>query len=246
MPLEEYKILADIYDILNPKEEIFGQRPFFEKLVKQYSIVTCLDPACGTGWHLSMFHDMGLTCCGSDISPEMLALAKRNLEGKRIPLQEEDFRELGKSWGDVYDMVVCLTTSLPYMRTDEDVIKALESMYDRLGEGGILVISNGVTDSLLDTKPKFIPARVLKNEAFYFIAEYPNETEFTFNILYVKKTEDSFEHKFTSTTYNAMRQSVLERCFSKTKYKNIQYYGDFDFSAYSKETSSRLIVVAEK
>jgi len=244
--MEEYKILADVYDILNPKEEIFSQKPFFETLLNRYSILKALDCACGTGWHLSLFHDMGLTCFGSDISPEMLALAKRNLEGKYIQLKQEDFRSLGVSWGDEFDMIACLTTSLPYMLTDEDIVTALHSIYDRLAKGGILVISSGITDSLLDAKPKFIPARINADDAFYFICEYHNEETMTFNILYVKKTADSFEHKYTSTTYNAMRQSVLERCFGKTSFKNIQYYGDYDFSEYSKAQSSKLIVVAEK
>jgi hypothetical protein len=125
-------------------------------------------------------------------------------------------------------------------------VKALTSMYERLGDGGILVITNGITDFLLDTKPKFIPARVLADEAFYFVTEYHNDKEFVFNIVYVKKGESSMEHKFTSITYNAMRQSVLARCFSRTPFKNITYYGDYAFSEYSKESSSKLIAVAQK
>ena len=244
--MDEYKVISDVYDILNPKEEIFGQKPFFEKLTRDHSVTRVLDCACGTGWHLSMFHDMGLTCFGSDLSPDMLKLAKTNLEGKYIPLKQEDFRNLGNSWGDTFDMVVCLTTSLPHMLTDEDVVSALTSMYERIGNGGILVITNGITDSLLDGKPKFIPAQELANEAFYFIAEYPNEREFTFNILYVQKTAESLEHRFTTVTYNAMRKAVLERCFAQTPFKNIQYFGDYDFGEYSKETSNNLIVVAQK
>jgi glycine/sarcosine N-methyltransferase len=244
--MDEYKIISEVYDILNPKEEIFSQKPFFEELVNKYSITSCLDAACGTGWHLSMLYDMGLDCGGSDISPEMIRLAKENLSGKDIPLLVEDYRSLGKSWADTVDMVMCLTTSLPHMLTDEDVIRALESMYDRMNDKGILVISNGITDALLDTKPKFIPARINKNDAFYFVCEYQAEATLTFNIVYIKKTEESFDHRFTSTTYNAMRKSVLERCFEKTKFKNIEYYGEYDFSPYTRETSPKLIVIAAK
>jgi glycine/sarcosine N-methyltransferase len=244
--MDEYTVLADIYDILNPKEEIFAQRPFFEKLVRDYSVQRVLDCACGTGWHLSMFHDMGLTSFGSDVSPDMLALAKRNLEGKYISLKEEDFRTLGESWGDTFDMVTCLTTSLPHMLTDEDVVKALTSMHERLTDGGILVITNGITDSMLDAKPKFIPARVLSDEAFYFFVEYPNEKEFIFNILYVKRGEERMEHTMTSVAYNAMRKSVLERCFAKVPFKTVSYFGDYEMNEYSKQTSSTMIVIAQK
>jgi len=244
--MDEYKILADVYDILNPKEDILAQKSFFESLIKKNSVLKALDCACGTGLHLSMFHDMGLTCFGSDLSAEMLTVAKKNLEGKYIPLKQEDFRELGRSWGDTYDMVVCLTTSLPHMLTDEDVVKALSSMYERVHDGGVLVITNGITDSLLDNKPRFIPARELNNEAFYFVVEYPNETQFTFHIIYVHKTDGGFEHLYAPITYNAMRKSVLERCFAKTLFKTVEYFGDYEFNAYEYATSTNLIVVAHK
>jgi SAM-dependent methyltransferase len=243
--MEEYKILSEVYDILNPKEEVFDQRTFFEGLVKKHAVTKVLDAACGTGWHLSMFHDMGLTPFGSDISEEMLNLAKINLEGKYIPLKKEDFRSLSNSWGETFEMVTCLTTSLPHMLTDEDIVAALTSMYNRLADKGILVISNGITDSLLTTQPKFIPARVLSDEAFYFVMEYPKD-QLVFNVVYVKKTTDSFEEKFTSLTYNAMRKSVLERCFAKIPFRNISYYGDYDMSPYDPTASTKLIVVAEK
>lgn len=243
---DEYSVLAEIYDILNPKEEIFAQKDFFESLIKKHSILKVLDSACGTGWHLSMFHDVGLEAFGSDLSPHMLTVAKRNLEGKYIPLKVQDFRSLGESWGDTFDMVTCLTTSLPHMLTDGDVVSALMSMYERVSDGGILVISNGITDSLLDSKPKFIPARVNENDAFYFICEYEGQKTLTFNILYVKKGDERIEHIFTSTIYNAMRKSTLERCLAKTPFKNIEYFGDYDYSPYLPTSSSKLIVVAQK
>jgi glycine/sarcosine N-methyltransferase len=243
--LEDYKILADVYDILNPKEDVLDQKGFFETVVKRHNVQSVLDCACGTGWHLSMFHDMGLKASGSDISPEMLALAKINLEGKYIPLKKEDFRSLGNSWGENFEMITCLTTSLPHMLTDEDIILALTSMYNRLSPGGVLVVTSGITDALLNNKPKFIPARILSDEAFYFVMEYP-ENQLIFNVVYIRKTPDSFEEKFTSLTYNAMRRSVLERCFGKTEFKKVDYYGDYDFSPYDPTVSSKLIIVAEK
>jgi glycine/sarcosine N-methyltransferase len=243
--MQEYTILADVYDILNPKEDVFDQRTFFEKLSQVYSVKNVLDCACGTGWHLRLFHDMGLAAVGSDISAEMLALAKTNLEGTNIPLRQEDFRTLGNSWGENFDMITCLTTSLPHMLTDEEVVTALTSMHDRLQDGGILVISNGITDALLNNQPKFIPARVLANEAFYFVMEYPTD-QLIFNVVFVRKTADSFEDKFVSLTYNAMRKSVLERCFAKTGFSQVSYYGDHDMSPYDPATSTKLIVVAQR
>jgi glycine/sarcosine N-methyltransferase len=244
--MDNYKILAKDYDYINPKEEIFRQENFFRKLIEEFSVKTCLDCACGTGWHLFMLDELGILCSGSDLSSEMLASAKKNLESKNVPLLKEDFCTLSRSWKQKFDMVICMTTSLPHMLTDKDVIKALNSMYRRLNDGGVLVISNGIADSLLDEKPRFIPARILKDQAFYFFLEYPSENRVIFNILQIKKTIDSFAHAYDVMHYNAMRKSVLERCFARTKFREIHYYGDHDFTRYSAKDSKRLVVVAEK
>lgn len=243
--MDEYKILASIYDILNPKEDVYLQRPFFESLVERYEVGSVLDCACGTGIHLSLFHEMGLRASGSDISDEMLKIATANTSGLHIPLKQQDFRELQSSWSEKFDMVACLTTSLPYMLTDGDVHTALQSMYDALNPGGILVITNGITDSLLDAKPKFIPARINQNDAFYFICDYA-DTTMTFNILYVKQGESQMEHAFTSTTYNAMRKSVISSAFTTVPFRDVSYFGDYAFSPYDERTSANLIIVAQK
>jgi ubiquinone/menaquinone biosynthesis C-methylase UbiE len=134
--MNEYRKLAKDYDFLHPKEEIFKQKAFFQKLIKECSVKTCLDCACGTGWHLLMLNGLGLKCFGSDLSPEMLALAKKNLRGKKIRLKRQDFRKLANSWKENFDMVICMSTSFPHMLTDKDAVAALNSMYKRLNDEG--------------------------------------------------------------------------------------------------------------
>jgi ubiquinone/menaquinone biosynthesis C-methylase UbiE len=240
-----YKILATDYDYLNPKEEIFKQKKFFQRLIQKYHIKSCLDCACGTGWHLFMLSQLGLQCSGSDISKEMLSVAKENLN-KNVPIKREDFRSLRKSWKEHFDMVVCLTTSLPHMTTDQDTIRALRSMYERLKPGGILVVDNGITDRILDTRPAFIPARIYPHRAFYFFLEYVSPKEVIFNVLQIKKTKKGFAHTYEAMHYNAMRESTLQKYFKRTKFSKVAYYGDHHFSKYSRKTSSRLIAIAQK
>jgi hypothetical protein len=80
-------------------------------------------------------------------------------------------------------MVICMTTSFPHMQTDEDAIQALNSMYEVLNDKGIIIIDNGNSDLSLGNKPKFIPARIHKDVAFYFFLEYSNDQSVIFNIL---------------------------------------------------------------
>lgn len=242
---DDYDELAPVYDRLNPKEEIYKQKPFYQKLINDYQIKSVLDCACGNGWHLEMLADMGLKASGSDLSPAMINQARDNLRGKHIVLKEGDYRNLPQLWGkESFDLVACLTTSLPYMLNEEDLVSALSSMYNTLSYKGILVIDNGISDSLINSKPKLIPARILDDDAFFFFMEYP-ENRVVFNILYIKKTGNTFEHLFKSATYNAMSQNVVKAAFSKTKFDKVSFYGDYDLRPYD-EQSSRMLVIAQK
>lgn len=121
-----YKTLAPYYDYLHPEEKIFEQKPFFKKLIKKYGVKTCLDCACGTGWHLYMLNSLGIDCRGSDISPDMLSFARKNLKGKNITTKKADFRRLDVAWNKQFDMLICMTTSLPHLLKTKDTIRAPE------------------------------------------------------------------------------------------------------------------------
>lgn len=244
--MDLYDKIAKDYDFLNPKKEIFKQKAFFRQLIKKYSIRTCLDCVCGTGWHLFMLDELGIKCHGSDSSPAMLTLAKKNLKGRNIPLKKEDYRNLSHSWKKKFDMIICMTTSLHHMLTKLDVMTALRSMYQQLNEGGILIISHGITDSLLNSKPKFMPARILKEHAFYFFLEYPNPKRIIFNVLHTKKTKRSFDHDFYIFPYHALRPSTFKKWMAQAKFRKVYYFGDFAFSKYSAKKSQHIIVVAQK
>lgn len=242
--MSDYKFLAKDYDALNPKEEIFKQKDFFKKLIDQYSVRSCLDCACGTGWHLFMLSELGLECNGSDLSPEMLSIAKVNTSGKNISLKRGDYRYLAKLWSKKFDMIICMSNSIRHMLDYNDVIEALDSMYRQLNDDGILIIDNGLADTLIDDKPKVFPGRIHSDQAFYFILEYPNNKEIVFNILHIKKTKDSFDHGFESMILNSMKSSQFEKCFSKTRFSKVNYFGDFQFSSF--RTDGRQIAIAQK
>jgi glycine/sarcosine N-methyltransferase len=176
----------------------------------------------------------------------MIREAGYNLANVPTDLRVADFRQLPDAWnGKTFDLVTCLTTSLPHMLTDEDLVAALHSMYTVLNIGGLLVVDNGITDALLNAKPKMMPGRIHADDALYFFMEYLDERRVTFNILYVKKTDSGFSHLFTSATYSAMRISVLEHAFREMKFSQVDYFGDYKLTPYT-DSSNRMLVLATK
>ena len=79
------------------------QASFFRQLFARHGTRTILDCACGTGQHLHLFHTLGFQVTGSDISPAMLAQARKNLAGSgiEVPLHQVDYRTLPQSFTTV-------------------------------------------------------------------------------------------------------------------------------------------------
>jgi len=95
---------------------------------------TLLDVACGTGAHLE--HLTGYEVEGLDLDPEMLAIARERLPD--VPFHEGDMADF--DLGKRFDAVVCMFSSIGYVRTDERLRSALASMARHLEPGGVLVV----------------------------------------------------------------------------------------------------------
>lgn len=136
----DYDEFGDIKDYLGPENE------FFQDIFRESNIQTVLDCACGTGHHVYMMAKMGLQASGSDYSASMLEMAKRNLSEheQEIKLRQCDFRYLENAFEEKFDAILCLTTSLPHLHEDSDLITALKSMKNRLNDGGILILTQGL------------------------------------------------------------------------------------------------------
>ena len=96
--------------------------------------LTLLDVACGTGAHLERL--TGYEVEGLDLDPEMLAVARERLPN--VPFHEGDMAsfDLGKR----FDAVVCMFSSIGYVRTEERLRSAIGSMGRQLEPGGVLVV----------------------------------------------------------------------------------------------------------
>ena len=87
---------------------------------------TLLDVACGTGAHLE--HLTAYEVEGLDLDPEMLAVARERLP--EVSFHEGDMADF--DLGKRFDAVVCLFSSIGYVRTEERLRSAIASMAGHL------------------------------------------------------------------------------------------------------------------
>lgn len=240
-----YENFAYDYDEFGNIENYLGsERDFFKQLFDENDTNSILDCACGTGQHLYMLSELGYHVVGSDYSMSMIKVASENLKKleKHIPLVHCDFRFLEHAYKEKFDAIVCLTTSLPHLHTDEDLLTALISMKNRLKEGGVLVLTQGTTHYTL-TLPSI--EVVVNKDDFSRVFVKENDDEFqTIHVLDLYHSKDRMESNQYDIVYKIILDEDYKKLLSKAGFKDIKIYGDYDRSIYNHD-SKRLIVVAK-
>jgi SAM-dependent methyltransferase len=113
---------------------------------------TVLDVACGTGEHARLLaEEHGFEVDGLDIDPALVTIAQRKLSRGSVYEADMTAFELGRR----YDVVVCLFSSIGYVRTLENVQRTFEHVRDHLAEGGIALVEPWFPPGVLQ------PGRVL-------------------------------------------------------------------------------------
>ncbi len=130
---------AELYDL------IYGQFKDYEDETRRIAELlrrvhpgaeTVLDVGCGTGEHARLLAALGYRVDGVDIDPTFVRLAEeKHPEGRFV---RADMAEL--DLGRRYDAVLCLFSSIGYVRTLEAVERTLAGFRAHLAPGGVVVV----------------------------------------------------------------------------------------------------------
>lgn len=248
MAADLYAGFAERYDLFHGE---FGQHDpeqvrFFQQLFARHQVRSVLDCACGTGQHLHMFHTLGCEVTGSDISPSMLAQARKNLAGAgiQVPLYQVDYRALPEHFDRHFDAVTCLSSSLLHMEDDEQALRALRSMRAVLRQGGILILTQGTTDRQWAERPRFILAANTSAFTRLFVIDYLGAGA-RYNIVDIYRGGDRNELEVWSVEYpHILLRDDQHRLLQAAGFSSIEFFGSYRFEPYQKEESRQLIAVA--
>ena len=137
-----YSVLNRLYDRLYGFKDYAGEAARVHELVQERfpGARTLLDVACGTGKHLEQLRAW-YAVEGLDLDPELLALARERLPGVRLHQADMTEFDLGRR----FHAVVCLFSSIGYVRTTERLRSAAAAMAHHLEAGGVLVLEPWIT-----------------------------------------------------------------------------------------------------
>ncbi len=160
MKSESYRYLAGHYDILNSEVDYAGWSEFIDGVFKEHKIARdaiILDAGCGTANITVRLAQKGYDMIGVDISPEMLALARKRAQDGDVDILFicRDMSEI-ELYGTVSGAISCLD-SVNYLDSASKLDSFLSLMHNYIEKGGVLLFD-------VNTKEKF--ERVYKDNHY--------------------------------------------------------------------------------
>ena len=113
--------------------------------------LTVLDVGCGTGEHVRLLAADGFVVDGLDIDPTFVSIAALKHPGGRFfEADMGDFKLAHR-----YDALLCLFSSIGYLRTLDRVRRALRCFREHLAPEGVVVVEPWFPPGVLDTTRVF-------------------------------------------------------------------------------------------
>lgn len=251
------QLAAELYDVSVPDwdGEIDFYREFAQKAKERRQSV--LEVACGTGRVAIRLAQEGVEIVGTDLSKEMLQIARS--KSTEVRWVNEDMRTL--DLGEMFGLIIVPGHSFQFMLTPDDQVKALETFKRHLTKNGTLVIHldhqnmDWLGALLGDLGGKFEQSKDVKHPRTGHIIHYarawtydPSTQTATVTSRWEEIGEDnsvvqSWERK--PMPLHCVFRFEMEHLLARTGFEIKAVYGDF-FKNDLNNKSSEMIWVARK
>ena len=133
-----YRELGKYYDLLYGGKDYKKESAQIKKIIyrfKRPSGNELLDVACGTGNHLKYLRS-SFKCVGVDINNGVLNEARKKVNG--VVFKNADMTKL--SMNKKFDVVLCLFSSIGYVKTYANLRKTIRAFTKHMKHGGVVII----------------------------------------------------------------------------------------------------------
>ncbi len=250
-----YRILAEHYDHLSrPADRDRAAYLFLVDLFRRHGpIRAVLDVACGTFALDLRLVKRGVHVTGRDLSGDMLAAARRNLQaaGMDADLAKADMRHL--DLGRTFDAILCLGTAFNYLAASADARAAFSRFRTHLRPGGLLVLDIANFDAWI-REP-----RNARAEVDYHAPDGTRIAIYAFNeqdlvrrvhhagMITAVRRGRRLELAYSEAPLRIWTKPELDRALRSAGFRPIAWAGDLRLGRpYVRRKSPRLVAVAER
>jgi ubiquinone/menaquinone biosynthesis C-methylase UbiE len=149
-----YRALAPYYDLIYKWKDYAKEVEVLNRFIAEHGIpkgASLLDVGCGTGHHLRHLMD-DYRCTGVDVNPEMLEVARGNLEDAELIEADMVTMDLGRR----FNVIACLFSTIGYAKTYENLEKTMRGFARHLEPGGLLLVEPWFTEDVFSAGLPFM------------------------------------------------------------------------------------------
>lgn len=154
------RMSGEVYDLIYAEKDYAGQAQKVAEIIKarcESGGNLLLEAACGTGVYMQ-YLTPAFAVEGFDLSSGQVEAAQKRLPGARIVVADMiDF-----DMGQTYDAVVCLFSSIGYLKSKDNLDKAIANMAHHTKPGGVLIVEPWL--GVEDFKPGHISLETSSDE----------------------------------------------------------------------------------
>ncbi len=245
-------------DLIAWNERLERERPFLERELGKAPAESLLDLGCGTGEHALLFAALGYDTIGVDRSEEMIEKA-RQYEGRHPPhgprFVHGDFAALSELVSGRLGGAICLGNVLPHLE-DEAFTRLLEALSGRLLPQARFVLQAVNYERILGAGVRHLPLKFRPDPdgegeiVFLRLMKPLDERHVSFHpttLRFQPGREPPLELKATKEVrLRAWTRPQVERWLEAGGFRVEATYGDMTGGPYQPESSSDLVVVAER
>jgi len=190
---------------------------------------TVLDCTCGIGTQALPLAALGFRLTGTDLSTTAVerARAEADRRGLDVRLRAADLRTL--TVDEPYDAVISADNSLPHLRTDDDLARALASVRGALAPGGVFLASVRDYDTLVrDRVAGVLPRRHERDGQQWIHGQAwtwaPDHRTVTFDLFMITRRPDgSWDTTVRTTTYRALLRHELSAALTAAGFTDLRW-----------------------
>jgi len=237
--------VIDFYDGLSPeyrdnmgwdwdaavRKEGVALNRFIAKLLGPKDTYSLLDCSCGIGTQAIGLALQGYQVHATDLSPGSIECASEEAArlGVSMTFGVADFRELGDTISDIFDVVLSCDNSIAHCLKEEDLNAALVSMKTRLKPGGLLLLSMRDYDALIADKPRFNNEHVHdkpdgRRIVFQLWDWAADGCHYKMNQFLIREIDGSYDFKHFHTELRALRRSEVMAAVREAGFEKVNWH----------------------
>lgn len=214
-----YQTLAHFYDsLVKDDEATFAWVKFIQQHMYGKKI---LELACGSGEITIALAKFGYQITASDLSSEMVEMAKRKEGSKLVRWNVQDMRTFEDD--ETYDTILCLCDSFNYILNEQAITHMIKNIYHHLNEHGIFIMDMHSQDRLEEFHEEFFEDGVIDGKGYQWSIISEDDYIYQNFVFFDEQGNRSLEQHIQRVYHSHWIQDILIASGF-----TVQTYTDFD------------------